>query len=138
MSKYEDSEIEIAKLRNKMNKLLGNYSEAKIESLYETEWEPNLDILEDKDDIIVKFDLPGMTKDGIDLTITGDVLRIKGERTREIGREDENYHYIGRNYGKFDTKIPLPTPVDVEKISALYKDGVLTVRLHKLEKRESG
>jgi HSP20 family protein len=138
MQKIEDLEAEIVKLKDKMNRIFLDYHDKQTGTLNEIEWEPDLDILEDKDNIIIKLDIPGMTADGIDLTILGDVIQIKGERKREIGREDENYHYIGCNYGKFDIKIPLPTPIDNEKIKASYKNGVLTVILPKLEKKESG
>jgi HSP20 family protein len=137
MPKLDDLGTEIAKLREKMNKMLGNYSEYKTESLEETEWSPDMDILEDKDDIIIKLDIPGMSVTNIDTTITGNLLQIKGERKREASREDENYHFIGRNYGKFDRSIELPTLVDVEKIKAIYKDGVLTIKLPKIEKTKS-
>ncbi len=97
-----------------------------------TDWVPDLDVLEDKDDIIVNVDLPGMGVDEIDLSISGNVLYISGERKRKVNREDENYHIIGRNYGKFGTNVKLPVTVDFDNIKATYKDGVLSVRLPKL------
>jgi HSP20 family protein len=138
MPKLEDFEVEIIKLKDRMNRLLDDYSEKQIEPLNEAEWEPDLDVLEDKDDIIVKADIPGMSADLIDVTISEKLLRIRGERKRDIGREDENYHYIGRRYGKFDRRIALPVSIDAENVKASYKDGVLTVRLPKLEKKKTG
>ena len=140
MSEFRDSGKEIARLRDRMNRLLSDSSrEMKHpESLNEVEWVPPLDILEDKDDVIVKVDIPGMKPDEIDLSISGDVLHIRGERKREMEREDENYHTIERGYGKFNRQIPLPTSVNTDGIKASYKDGVLIVRLPKLEKSKVG
>jgi len=138
MSKLEDFEVEIARLKDRMNRILDNYSVKQTEPLNEAEWVPDLDVLEDKDDIIVKADIPGMTADDIDVTISENILRIKGERKRDIGREDENYHYIGRSYGKFDRRIALPASINAENIKASYKDGVLTVKLPKLETKNTG
>jgi len=137
MSEFDDLETEIRKLKERMNKLLNNYSEYKTESMEETEWSPDIDILEDKDYIIVILDIPGISVNDIDTTITGNLLQIKGERKRRSSREDENYHFIGRKYGSFNRNIELPTQIDVENIKAVYKDGVLTIKLPKLEKIKS-
>lgn len=133
MTKFDDFERSIAELRNRMNYIFDNMVEEKeiSEPLQETDWIPDLDVLEDKDDIIVNVDLPGMSADEIDLSISGNVLYISGERKRKISREDENYHIIGRNYGKFDTHIKLPAEVESDNIKASYKDGVLNIRLPK-------
>ena len=139
MPEFRDFEKEIARLRDKMNRLFAEYPRGmgQSESLDEVEWIPPLDVLEDKDDIIIRADIPGMSPDGIDLSISEDVLHIKGERLREVTRSDENYHVIGRGYGKFDRQVALPTPVEVESIRASYRDGILTVRLPKLEKEKT-
>lgn len=137
MSEFNDLEIEIRKLRERMSKLLGNYSEYKTESLEEVEWSPDLDILEDKDYIIIILDIPGVSADDIETTITGNLLQIKGNRKRKPNREDENYHYIGRKYGSFNRNIELPTQIDIENVKAVYKNGVLTINLPKLEKTKS-
>lgn len=129
---------ELARLRDRMNQLLSHYySDAQqSEPLDEIEWVPPLDVLENKDDIVVKVDMPGMTPDKIDLSILGDVLHIRGERAREVDREDENYHTIERGYGKFDRQIVLPAPVAADRIRATYKDGILCVEMPKLEKEK--
>jgi HSP20 family protein len=131
---------ELARLQDRMNQLLNRYSSGmeQPESLGETEWIPPLDVMENKDDIVVRVDIPGLTPDEIDLSISGDILHIKGERMREVDREDENYHTIERAYGKFDRQIVLPARVKVDCIRASYKNGVLCVKLPKLEEEETG
>ncbi len=137
MSEFDDLETEIKRLRERMSKLLEGYSEYRTESFEETEWSPDMDILEDKDYITVIFDIPGVSVNDIETTITGNLLQVRGDRKRKPGREDENYHYIGRKYGPFNCNVELPTQIDIENIKAVYKDGVLTINLPKLEKSGS-
>lgn len=139
MTKLDDFERSIAELRNRMNDMFNNIAEetSYSEPLQKTDWVPDFDVLEDKDDIIVDIDLPGMSAEEINLSISGNVLYVSGKRERKIGREDENYHIIGRNYGSFNTKIRLPASVEPDNTKATYKDGVLNIRLPKSEgKRE--
>jgi HSP20 family protein len=140
MSGPRDFGEEIIRLRDRMNRLFSDFSRGieRPELLDEVEWAPPLDVLEDKDDIIVRVDVPGMKPDGIDLSISGDALYIRGERKQEAEREDENYHSIERGYGKFDRRVTLPTSVRMDAIKASYKDGVLTVRLPKMGEEKAG
>jgi len=140
MSELKDFEEETIRLQDRMNRLLNNFSREieQPEPLDEVGWIPPLDVLENKDDIVVKADIPGMKPDEIDLSISGDVLYIRGERKREVDREDENYHTIERGYGKFDRRVTLPTSVNVDSVKASYKDGVLAVRLPKLGEEKAG
>jgi HSP20 family protein len=140
MSEPRDFEAEIAKLRDRMNQILSGASmdAEQPEPLDEVDWMPPLDVLENSDEIIVRADVPGMKSDEIDLSISGDILQIKGERKREIEREDENYHAIERGYGRFSRQITLPAPAKVDAIAASYRDGVLTVRLPKIGEKKTG
>jgi len=140
MSESRELEERIVRLRDGMNRLFSDFSRGieQPELLDEVQWTPPLDVLEDKDDIIVRADIPGMSPDEIDLSISGDVLHIRGERKREVEREDENYHTIERGYGKFDRRVALPASVKVDSIRASYKNGVLAVRLPKLEEKKVG
>lgn len=138
MSELREFEEEMARLRDRMNRVFSDLSKGQPEPLDEAEWKPPLDVLEDRDKIIVRADIPGVKPDEIDLSISGDVLNIKGERKRETDREDENYHAIERGYGRFDRRVVLPTSTRADSITASYKDGVLTVKLPKLEEEKAG
>lgn len=140
MSGPRDFEKEIARLRGKMNQVFSDASMEieRPELLDEVEWVPSVDVLENKDEILVIADIPGMSADEIDLSILGDALQIRGKRKREVERDDENYHSIERGYGKFDRRVALPTQVNVDGITASYRMGVLTVRLSKLEEKRAG
>jgi len=96
-------------------------------------WAPVVDIVEDKDNYIVKAEIPGMKKEDIKVTVRDNILAISGERSSETGEKDKTYHRIERSYGKFSRTIALPSAVDQSKIKAAYKDGVLHITLPKPE-----
>ena len=94
---------------------------------------PALDIVEEKDNLVVKADLPGMTKDDITVAIQDNVLTIKGERKYEAEKKDANYYRRERVCGSFVRSLELPVTVDPNKVSASFRDGVLHVTLPKSE-----
>jgi HSP20 family protein len=96
-------------------------------------WAPVLDMHETKDDVVLNFELPGITEKDISLSITGDLLTLKGERTFNRDAKDDNYHHVERAYGKFERSVQLPMAVQASKVKATYRDGVLEVRLPKAE-----
>jgi len=94
---------------------------------------PALDVYEDKQDLIVKVEIPGLSKDDIDLTIEGNTLTIKGEKKKEHEIKEEDYYRSERVFGSFSRSIELPADVKTDKVNASFKDGVLEVRLPKTE-----
>ncbi len=97
-------------------------------------WAPALDLSETKDKLIVKAELPGVDPKDVDVSLTGNVLTIKGEKKEEKEEKEENYHMIERRYGSFVRSIRLPVEVEEDKIEASYKKGVLKIVLPKSEK----
>ena len=104
------------------------------ESLMEGEWQPAVDISEDKNNFYINAEIPGMKKEDIKIEIQGDQLVISGERKLEKEEKKENYHRIERYYGNFCRSFVLPDTVAKDKISATYKDGILQIKLPKTEK----
>lgn len=96
-------------------------------------WAPVLDIHETKDELVLNFELPGVTDKEISLSITGDLLTLKGERTTNRDVKDESVYHVERVYGKFERSVQLPMPVQADKVKATYRDGVLEVKLPKVE-----
>lgn len=94
-------------------------------------WAPVMDIEETKDDIIVKAEIPGMTKEDVKIQVSGDIITISGERKREEETRDKTYHRIERSYGQFQRMITLPGEVQSAKAKASYENGVLTIKLPK-------
>lgn len=122
-------------LQDRMNRLFeeANRGWRSDEPAATTSWSPSVDIYETENEIVVKAELPGVDKKGIDLRIENNVLTLRGERRFEKETKDENYHRIERSYGAFSRSFSIPTLVDEEKISADYKDGVLNITLPKKE-----
>ena len=96
-------------------------------------WAPVLDMRETKDDVVLSFELPGISEKDVSLSITGDLLTVRGERTFNRDSKDEGVHHVERVYGKFERSVQLPMPVQPEKVKATYRDGVLEVKLPKVE-----
>ena len=92
-------------------------------------WTPAVDILEQDGDLIVRAELPGVQERDIDLKLEGNVLTLKGERRMEDEQKRENYHRVESFYGSFARSFTVPDSADLEKISADYKNGVLTVKI---------
>ncbi|HVF51359.1 MAG TPA: Hsp20/alpha crystallin family protein, partial [Pyrinomonadaceae bacterium] len=96
-------------------------------------WTPSVDIFENKDQIVLEAELPGMNREDFELTIENSVLTLRGERRFEKKEETDNYHRVERAYGTFSRSFTLPQTVSGEGATAEYKNGVLRVTLHKRE-----
>jgi HSP20 family protein len=95
--------------------------------------EPAIEIYEEKDDVVVKAEIPGMKKEELDINISDTLLTIKGEKKQEEEVKKKGYYYSERSYGSFVRTIDLPKEVKADKAYANFKDGVLEVRLPKTE-----
>ena len=95
-------------------------------------WAPRVDINENKESYMIQADLPGMKKEEVDITYEDSVLTISGERSCQ-NDEDNTSHLCERVYGKFSRSFNLKNVIDLDKISAKFNDGVLTVELPKAE-----
>jgi len=96
-------------------------------------WSPAVNVREDEDSFFIEAELPGMSREDIELEVEQNSLVIKGERRFEQKEEGENYHFVERSYGSFYRSFTLPKNVDADGIGAEYKDGVLTVTVPKKE-----
>ena len=96
-------------------------------------WNPAVDIYETDNEIVLKAELPGLDVKDIELRLENNVLMLKGERRFEKETKDENYHRIEREYGTFSRAFTLPSPVNVDKAVAEYKEGILKVTIPKKE-----
>ena len=94
---------------------------------------PAVDLYEEKDDIVVKAELPGMEKDNIEVSLSGNRLTIKGEKKQEEEVKKEGYYRTERSYGSFLRTLELPTEVQTDKIKATFKNGILEIHLPKTE-----
>jgi len=96
-------------------------------------WNPALDITEDKENVYVKVELPGMKKEEIDLSLHDNVLTLSGERKQEKREGEGKAVREERIFGRFQRNVALPAPVTPDGVKAVYRDGLLTVELPKAE-----
>lgn len=96
-------------------------------------WTPALDVYENKDNFVVKAELPGMKKEEIEVSLHDGCLSLSGERKTESKREDAEVYRAERFFGRFQRTVTLPSTVAADKVQAAYKDGVLTITLPKTE-----
>jgi HSP20 family protein len=94
---------------------------------------PVVDFYDEKDDLVVKAELPGMEKQDIEVNVTDHTLTIKGEKKKAAEIEEENYYQSERYFGSFHRRLELPSDVQAEKAKASFKNGILEVRLPKTE-----
>ncbi len=97
-------------------------------------WIPDADVFETKNDLVVRMDLAGVSRDAVKVLLDEDTVIIAGARKEEYHEECEYYHQIEVEYGYFRRVIHLPRPVDGDKGRALYRDGFLFVILPKVER----
>jgi HSP20 family protein len=97
-----------------------------------TAWMLPLDVIETEDEFIIKASIPGINPDELDISLTDNVLTIKGEIKVEEA-EDARYHLRERRFGMFQRSISLPVPVIADKVEAVYENGVLTLHVPKAE-----
>ncbi len=96
-------------------------------------WSPAVDIFETDNELLLKADLPGLDMKDIDIQIENGTLTLKGERRFQNESKEGGFHRVERGYGSFTRYFTLPESVDTEKVSADYKNGVLSVKLPKKE-----
>jgi HSP20 family protein len=93
-------------------------------------WVPPVDIYENGNhELVLKAELPDMTREDIDITVDNGTLTIKGEKKLSNEVKEEQFHRIERRYGVFSRTFSLPPTVDAARVAAEYRNGVLTVRL---------
>lgn len=130
----DDPFREVTDMQGQMNRLFDNLlGRPSPMAGMERMWAPAVDMYETRDELVISAELPGLNQKDIHLSITGDMLTIRGERQRAQDVEPDNYYRGERWWGKFERTLPLPIPVEAGKVKASYRDGVLTVTLPKAD-----
>jgi HSP20 family protein len=97
-------------------------------------WNPACDVFEDGDSVKIVAELPGVKPEDVKLSLENNVLTIRGEKKQEAEERNERVHRYERSYGSFERAFMLPSTVDGEKVSADYRNGILTVVVPKAER----
>lgn len=97
-------------------------------------WAPVVDIFEKGDDVVIRAEIPGVAKEDVSVAVEDGVLTLSGERKTDEEYEDANAYRRERFFGRFSRSFTMPETVDIERIEARFKDGVLEVRVPKVER----
>ena len=102
-----------------------------------SEWMPAMDVSETDKEILINAEIPGMEAKDLDISLSGRILTLKGERKNEHEEKDVNIHRVERSYGTFTRSFELPAEIDPDKVEADYKDGILKIKLTKSEAQKT-
>ena len=121
---------DFAALQDRMNRLFGGRFTRDEDLNAHGSWAPPVDIFEtDGHDLIIKAELPDMSREAIEVTVEHNTLTLRGDKTLPADVKEDRYRRIERHYGRFSRSFTLPTTVDAARVSAEYKNGVLIVKL---------
>jgi HSP20 family protein len=134
--RWEPSEG-LASLRHEMDRLLEDFWKRPGREGSTGEMEPAIEVSDSKKTVMVKVQVPGVSKDCIQVSVADNVLTVKGDMKEEEEKEEKNYHRREIRYGSFVRTITLPTAVIADKASATLKDGVLEVEIPKSEESKA-
>ena len=128
---------EFNEVQNRLRRLFGtDFGFEPIPFIEPVGWVPIVEITETDEELLLTAELPGMTKENVDITLENEILTIRGEK-KEEKKEEKNggarYLLWERNYGAFERSFTLPRMVDPAKLAAEMKNGVLTIRMPKTE-----
>ncbi|SHE48171.1 Hsp20/alpha crystallin family protein [Caloramator proteoclasticus] len=118
---------EIERLRRQMDSLFS----------FEDFERPRIDVIETENEVKVKAEIPGISKDDLDIVVYDEEVRISGEFKKSDEYKDENLRRVERYYGSFSRVVPLPAEVKAEEARAEYKDGILTLTIPKSDRQTS-
>jgi HSP20 family protein len=130
---------DLRSLQEEVNRLFtGNMARAfDEEGIARGSWSPTVDIYENKEQIVLEAELPGMKREDFDLSVENNVITLRGERHFEKKDDSDNYHRVERAYGSFARSFTLPNTVTTEGATAEYTNGVLRVTLPKREETKA-
>jgi len=123
----------VADLQGDMNRLFSSSLHRGPQTSF-GEFLPSLEVKEDENKFQLHLDIPGMERKDLDISVSGNILTVKGERKEEEHKKEKGCFYSERRYGSFQRSVELPVEVDADKVAATYKDGVLELVLPKSEK----
>ena len=122
-------------LHNEMGRIFGGAfgSQEGGTDTEETYWIPTVDIAETENGYEIRAELPGVSEEDVNVSVTDNLLTVKGEKRQGTETEGKNYHRVERRYGSFQRSFTLPRHIETDAIKAGFRDGVLTLGIPKAE-----
>jgi HSP20 family protein len=99
-------------------------------------WVPAMDLVETDDHLVLRADLPGLSREDVEIEIKDGVLTVAGERQADHEEKAEGFYRVERSFGRFSRSLTLPDGIDADAVAADFHDGVLEVRIPKPEQRK--
>ena len=119
---------EMMNVQDQINRAFGSFFGER-----KTSWLPSIDVYDDKEEVVLKADLPGVRPEDVDVEIDENVLTVRGHRAADHETDPERFYRIERPTGSFERSIALPQGVRSDNVEAAFEDGILTVRVPKAE-----
>jgi HSP20 family protein len=129
----------LARLHDELDRMFEDFTFPALPSLWPERgrWMPAINLYEKENNLIVEAELPGIPKDAVKINCTDHTLTIQGETKKEEEEKKEGYYRMERRYGSFYRTVALPEEIDVSKVKAEFKDGVLKVTLPRVARPEA-
>lgn len=124
-------------LENEMGRIFQGLGTEGTEPATSALWTPRVDVEESSEGYVLRAELPGMKQEDIKISVADNRLVIQGEKRREVEKTGTAYHRVERVYGTFERAFTLTKAVAADKIEAIYRDGVLEIRVPKAEEAKA-
>jgi HSP20 family protein len=131
-----DPTRELDSLQSEFNRLFDSFIGNGRSEVRARRWVPAVDLVETDESLVLRADLPGLSKEDVTIEVKDDVLTLSGERRGEHEEKAEGYYRVERAFGRFSRSLTLPQGVEPDSIDAEFTDGVLEVRIPKPEERK--
>ena len=132
---------EMTRFRRELDDLFNRFFDLDFPALRdwfgEAQLNPRVDVSEAEKEIVISMEIPGVKAEDIDIALEGRMLTIKGEKTKDIEEKRENLRRTERVYGNFARTVELPAEVDGDRVEAIYKKGVLKIKMPKIRSTEA-
>ena len=138
LAKFYGPLVELSRLQSELNRLFTVFVEANKGGSSASSWDPNVDIVDDGEQIRILMELPGVEAEDVKVTIRGRVVTVRGAKKGRIRtRGGIRFFCMERYFGAFSKSVPLPRPVNTHRATTLLKDGLLEIALpHVPDQRE--
>jgi len=125
---------ELSRFHDEMDDLISSFFQPWESPLWRTGRWPAIDVTEKDDHFLVHAEVPGCKPDDIDISVSGNILSISGEKKQQEEVKEKGYYHAERVFGSFRRDLTLSGDLDPNKIEATYKDGILNIKVPKSEK----